>query len=169
MAVFASALRHGAALGEIMSKRQRLPLGVGGTLATRVNPGGLSRRGFLIAGGAIALCTTNIRALAQEAGSHEHGDGGDPASETGPVAGAERVPFTVGEPLVEPEVRASIDGVLETTLRAQYAYRDVGGYRLFVRTYEGKVPGPTLRMKPGDTLRITLVNDLPPNLDSFNK
>jgi FtsP/CotA-like multicopper oxidase with cupredoxin domain len=48
----------------------------------------------------------------------------------------------------------------------QYAYRKVGGYRLFVRTYEGAVPGPTLRMKPGDTLRIKLINDLPPNLDT---
>jgi FtsP/CotA-like multicopper oxidase with cupredoxin domain len=79
------------------------------------------------------------------------------------VAGAPRIPFAEGEPLVEPEIRASVDGLLETTLRAQYAYRDVGGYRLFVRTYEGTVPGPTLRMKPGDTLRLTLINDLPPN------
>lgn len=127
---------------------------------------GFSRRGFLVAGAATAAHAASLRAHAQEAGGHDHGGDGGPASETGPVAGAERVPFTAGEPLVEPEVRRSADGVLETTLRAQYAYRDVGGYRLFVRTYEGKVPGPTLRMKPGDTLRITLVNDLPPNLET---
>ena len=65
--------------------------------------------------------------------------------------------------LIEPEVRRSVDGVLETVLRAQYAYADTGGYRLFMRTYEGKLPGPTLRLQPGDTLRIRLVNDLPPN------
>lgn len=101
---------------------------------------------------------------AEESGSgHRHGG---MKSETGPLAGVPRVPFAEGEPLVEPEVRASVDGVLDTTLRAQYAYRDVGGYRLFVRTYEGKVPGPTLRMRPGETLRIKLVNDLPPDLDS---
>jgi hypothetical protein len=58
-----------------------------------------------------------------------------------------------------------VDGELRTTLRLQYAYRDIGGYRLFVRTYEGTVPGPTLRVKPGDLLRITLINDLPPNRD----
>ncbi len=47
----------------------------------------------------------------------------------------------------------------------QYAYKDIGGYRLFVRTYEGTVPGPTLRLKPGDVLRIKLINDMPPNRD----
>ena len=47
----------------------------------------------------------------------------------------------------------------------QYAYKDIGGYRLYVRTYEGTVPGPTLRVKPGDVLRIKLINDMPPNRD----
>jgi FtsP/CotA-like multicopper oxidase with cupredoxin domain len=70
-------------------------------------------------------------------------------------------------PLAEPEVRRSVDGVLATTLRCRYAYKDVGGYRLFMRTYDGDIPGPTLRAKPGDTLRIRLVNDLPPNRDAM--
>jgi FtsP/CotA-like multicopper oxidase with cupredoxin domain len=34
-----------------------------------------------------------------------------------------------------------------------------------LRAYEGDLPGPTLRVRPGDTLRIRLVNDLPPNHD----
>jgi FtsP/CotA-like multicopper oxidase with cupredoxin domain len=67
--------------------------------------------------------------------------------------------------LMEPEVRRSVDGVLSTTLRVGYAYRQIGGVRLYVRSYEGGSPGPTLRMKPGETLRIKLVNDLPPNRD----
>ena len=67
--------------------------------------------------------------------------------------------------LVEPEVRRSVDGVLETSLRVQYAYADTGGYRLFMRTYEGTIPGPTLRIQPGDTLKLTVINDLPPNRD----
>ena len=46
-----------------------------------------------------------------------------------------------------------------------YAYKDIGGYRLSLRTYEGNIPGPTLRVRPGDTLRIRLVNELPPNPD----
>ncbi|HSH93951.1 MAG TPA: multicopper oxidase family protein, partial [Roseimicrobium sp.] len=76
------------------------------------------------------------------------------------------VPAT-DQPLVEPEVRRSVDGVLNTTLRAGYAYRQIGGVRLYVRSYEGGSPGPTLRMKPGETLRIKLINDLPPNRDSL--
>jgi len=50
-------------------------------------------------------------------------------------------------------------------LRLQYAYKDIGGYRLYMRTYEGAIPGPTLRVKPGDVVRIKLINDLPPNRD----
>ena len=47
----------------------------------------------------------------------------------------------------------------------RYAYKEIGGYRLYMRTYEGAVPGPTLRVRPGDVLRIRLINDLPPNRD----
>jgi FtsP/CotA-like multicopper oxidase with cupredoxin domain len=71
------------------------------------------------------------------------------------------------QPLVEPEVRRSVNGVLSTTLRVGYVYRQIGGVRLYVRSYEGGSPGPTLRMKPGDTLRIKLINDLPPNRDAM--
>src|SRR3954465_12435073 len=71
------------------------------------------------------------------------------------------------QPLLEPEVRRSVDGVLSTTLRVGYAYRQVGGGKLYVRSYEGGSPGPPLRMKPGETLRIKLVNDLPPTRDSL--
>jgi FtsP/CotA-like multicopper oxidase with cupredoxin domain len=74
-----------------------------------------------------------------------------------------RVPFTEGAALIEPEVRSSSGGVLATTLHLRYTYKDVGGYRLFVRSYEGMIPGPTLRVRPGDVLRISLVNDLPPD------
>ena len=34
-----------------------------------------------------------------------------------------------------------------------------------MRGYEGTMPGPTLRVQPGDVLRIRLSNDLPPNPD----
>ena len=69
------------------------------------------------------------------------------------------------EELIEPETRQSADGELRTRLDVRYAYKDIGGYRLHLRTYEGGIPGPTLRVRPGDTLRITLVNELPPNRD----
>ena len=73
--------------------------------------------------------------------------------------------FEPGAPFVEPEVRRSANGELNTTLRMHYAYMDIGGHRLYMRTYEGTVPGPTLRLKPGDVLRIKLINDMPPNRD----
>jgi FtsP/CotA-like multicopper oxidase with cupredoxin domain len=84
------------------------------------------------------------------------------------VVPAEATPsWLLWEPadLIEPEVRRSVDGVLETALRVAYAYHDIGGYRLHMRTYEGSMPGPTLRVQPGDVLRIRLTNDLPPNSD----
>src|SRR6185295_15747740 len=61
-------------------------------------------------------------------------------------------------PLIEPEIRQSAGGQLRTTLRVRYAYQDIGGYRLHLRSYDGMTPGPTLRARPGDVLRIRLVN-----------
>ncbi len=75
-------------------------------------------------------------------------------------------PQAMDAPLIEPEVRRSANGVLQTSIRCAYAYRDVGGVRLYLRSYEGGAPGPTLRMKPGETLKIRLSNDLPPNRDA---
>ena len=36
---------------------------------------------------------------------------------------------------------------------------------VFTRTFEGRTPGPTLRMRPGDTLRLRMFNDLPPEAE----
>lgn len=78
-----------------------------------------------------------------------------------------RSPFTPGEILREPQERRSVNGELVTTLRAAYGYRDIGGYRLYLRGFEDQMPGPTLRAQPGDVLRITLINDLPPNREQM--
>ena len=80
---------------------------------------------------------------------------------------SDTTPAPAGEAglLVEPEVRRAVNGGLRTTLRARYAYKEIGGHKLHVRTYEGTVPGPTLRCRPGDVLAIRLINDLPPNRD----
>lgn len=92
--------------------------------------------------------------------SHQHGSpplstgGGNPAG-TPPESAL----------LIDPEVRRSAGGQLRTTLRVRYAYQDIGGYRLHPRSYDGMTPGPTLRARPGDVLRIRLVNELPPNRD----
>ena len=121
----------------------------------------LSRR-QLLGGAGSALLLPALLARAGRAETHDHGAGLSPDG-----IGVRRVPFTPGAPLAEPEVRQSAGGVLETTLRLAYAYRDIGGYRLWVRTYEGMVPGPTLKLRPGDRLKIHLVNDLPPNRDTM--
>jgi len=74
-------------------------------------------------------------------------------------------PFT----FPQPEVRESRHGVLSTTLDARIADNTMvdgfsGVHRVIhTPTYEGTIPGPTLSLKPGDTLSIDLVNDLPAN------
>jgi FtsP/CotA-like multicopper oxidase with cupredoxin domain len=131
----------------------------------------LSRRGFLRTGAGIgtALAVPGFLAASVENAGAETGGsamGMDmPGQDGADTIGVRAVPFTEGGPLVEPELRRSVGGGLRTTLQVRYAYKDVGGYRLFMRTYEGTIPGPTLRLRRGDVLRIRLVNDLPPNRD----
>ena len=116
-----------------------------------------SRRGLLQAGLAIGTL-----ALGQRAAQGQPGD----AHTHMPELGVAKLPFVpaMDQSLVEPEVRRSANGVLSTSLRCAYTYRDLGGTRLYLRAYEGGL-GPTLRMKPGETLKIQLINDLPPNRD----
>src|SRR5260370_2004620 len=135
----------------VMIKRRGL-IGAGRGIGPHV-----SRRGVLQAGLAIgALALGRGAALGQSDGAHTH------MPELG-VAQSPVVP-EMDQPLVEPEVRRSANGVLSTSLRCAYAWRDIGGGRLYLRVYEGGL-GPTLRMKPGDTLKIRLANDFPPNRD----
>jgi FtsP/CotA-like multicopper oxidase with cupredoxin domain len=71
------------------------------------------------------------------------------------------------EELVEPEVRASRDGLLDTTLTCSVQSVPLAGRTAIMNVYEGSTPAPTLRVRPGDTLRVNLVNtldDLPPGL-----
>ncbi|OYW25017.1 MAG: hypothetical protein B7Z55_00565 [Planctomycetales bacterium 12-60-4] len=61
----------------------------------------------------------------------------------------------------EPEELRSRDGTLTVVLVATYARNVIGTDPVYLRSYNGHLVGPTLRGKPGDTLRITLRNDLP--------
>ncbi|GGR91374.1 hypothetical protein GCM10010269_33120 [Streptomyces humidus] len=72
----------------------------------------------------------------------------------------------------EPETRSSSPdtGRLRTQLTVRFTdleIPDVG--RVSTRTYEGTVPGPTLRVHPGDSLEITHVNALPANGDAAHR
>jgi FtsP/CotA-like multicopper oxidase with cupredoxin domain len=112
---------------------------------------------LLQAGLAIGTLALGERAaLGQSHGAHAHM----------PELGVANVPVVpaMDQPLVEPEVRRSANGVLATRLRCAYAYRDIGGHAPLPAQLRGGL-GPTLRMKPGETLKIRLVNDLPPNRD----
>jgi FtsP/CotA-like multicopper oxidase with cupredoxin domain len=68
-----------------------------------------------------------------------------------------------GSPLIQPQVIESSNGKLDLSLSvAQYNYK---GYISFTtRAYYyngiGSIPGPTIKVKPGDTLTITLTNNL---------
>src|SRR3954452_19734511 len=136
------------------------------SVTSTMGPTTLSRRQLLDCGlkaGALSLFAG--AANAQHA-VHDHA-GMSHTADMSPTMGmvAETPVPAMDQLLVEPEVRRSVNGVLSTTLRVGYAYRQIEGVRLYVRSYEGGSPGPTLRMKPGDTLRIKLINDLPPNRD----
>jgi len=122
----------------------------------------LSRSGFLTTGLRFVVCILTAAAISSATGepAHQHNE------DLGLTSGVnDWESFVPGAPLIEPEVRRSVNGVLDTTLACRYAYLNVGGYRLHMRTYEGVSPGPTFRVKPGDTLKIKLVNELPPNRD----
>lgn len=64
--------------------------------------------------------------------------------------------------VAQPEVVSSVDGVLALTLTAQVATVDIGAAQpVTTYTYDGIVPGRTWEVRPGDTLRITVDNQLP--------
>ena len=67
--------------------------------------------------------------------------------------------------LCNPRVRRSINGILDTSLEARFALNHLGKLPIWTRTFEGSIPGPTLRVRPGDTLRVKLKNRLPMNHD----
>jgi FtsP/CotA-like multicopper oxidase with cupredoxin domain len=70
-----------------------------------------------------------------------------------------------GRRLKVTEERRSKDGLLDTSLEMQLAQNKIGhDIRVYTRTYEEMIPGPILRIKRGDTMRITLLVD--PNLPS---
>jgi FtsP/CotA-like multicopper oxidase with cupredoxin domain len=66
----------------------------------------------------------------------------------------------------EPEVLRSEAGTLTVRLEAAAGSHRVAGRQVTTLGYNGGLPGPTLQVRPGDTLRIELVNRLaePTNL-----
>lgn len=87
------------------------------------------------------------------------GLGAGAAAAFGLGSSAHSTPF--GSYFYEPEVRSSANGFLSTTLRAAPGPTVANGEVLNSFVYEGTFPGPTLKVRPGDFLRVELINDLP--------
>lgn len=63
----------------------------------------------------------------------------------------------------QPDMIYSVDGTLEATLDLDYLVSLEG--RRISPAYNKEPVGPTLRVKPGDKVSVTLVNSLPPGTD----
>jgi FtsP/CotA-like multicopper oxidase with cupredoxin domain len=64
-----------------------------------------------------------------------------------------------GDRWPQPPTRRSVNGQLSTTLRVRETQAQIGTGQIKALTYEGTYPGPTLEVRPGDRLRVELVND----------
>ncbi|MEO1691379.1 MAG: multicopper oxidase domain-containing protein [Cyanobacteria bacterium J06631_6] len=71
-------------------------------------------------------------------------------------------PDYAGHPFANPQLIEADNGELETTLTVAYSDREIADCQVHLRSYNGQLVGPTLRVKPGDTINLKLINDLPP-------
>lgn len=67
-----------------------------------------------------------------------------------------------GAAFQNPEEITSQGSVLETTLEVKYGQNQIAGCDVNLRSYNGNLVGPTLRVQSGDTIKINLLNNLPP-------
>jgi len=73
------------------------------------------------------------------------------------------------QPLQSPVVLQSENGVLNATLEVDYATHSLWSFKqnraitTRLRSLNGGLTGPLLKLKPGDTLRVHLFNHLPPD------
>lgn len=118
---------------------------------------------FALAAWAVLLLSAGCGSRATaETGSH-HGTGAvatQPGCEFAPI-NLEQFAAAFENP---PEIDAA-NGVLNTTLTVTYALNQIANCQVYLRSYNGQLVGPTLRAKPGDTLRVHLENQLPPDAD----
>ena len=83
-----------------------------------------------------------------------------------PTEQASPVAAPPGAALVEPLVLRSANGRLDVSLEAGFGPAKMGDREVTTYNFNGQVPGPTLRLQPGDTMGVTLTNQLdePTNL-----
>jgi hypothetical protein len=70
-----------------------------------------------------------------------------------------------GADLTEPPIYESTNGHLELSLTLAAFYYDGPTAQFPTRAFNGGIPSPTWKVHPGDTIRLTLVNELGANPD----
>ena len=94
------------------------------------------------------------------------GSGGDngrqAAARNQPKASSQITPQITSNyaPFIEPKVVKSEGGVLNVTLNLAVTPNTVAGRVIRTANYNASIPGPTLRVRPGDLLKIRLINNL---------
>jgi FtsP/CotA-like multicopper oxidase with cupredoxin domain len=68
-----------------------------------------------------------------------------------------------GLPLAQPPQLHAEDGILRVTLDAERGAIDVSGSPVMAQPFNGSIVGPTLRVRPGDTIEVTFRNATPDN------
>ena len=69
--------------------------------------------------------------------------------------------FTRAADLVDPPIIASSDGLLNVTLTLEGGtHEEGGGFTMTTRMFNGILPGPTIRIRPGDVLKVNFRNNL---------
>ena len=71
-------------------------------------------------------------------------------------------PNYAGHPFANPQLIEADNGELQTILTVAYSDRQIADCQVHLRSYNGQLVGPTLRVKPGETINLKLINDLPP-------
>lgn len=67
--------------------------------------------------------------------------------------------------LQEPETRSSVNGELNTTITIGAKRFENGPIAFWTRAFDDSIPGPILRVKPGDVLNLHQINELGPNVE----
>ncbi len=124
----------------------------------------VSRREFIelssaaLVGGCLGL--NSVRAIAgMMSGSGMGGGGMMGGGMTGTIDPPPGSLFM--DPPVMPNLRAGTPGLVEVSIEARSAPVNLNGTIANLLTYNGSYPGPTIRVKQGDLLRVNLRNSLP--------
>ncbi len=108
-----------------------------------------------------AACLAACMALNSACGTDSSGGSSKSTSAaSGGDAGDEGRGYEKGLPFVQPEELRSRDGVLEVEFESREREVEISGRKVRGTVYNDAFVGPTLRLAPGDSLRLRLKNGL---------